>query len=43
VHFFMHLLDGDHSVGERARMIAGNLARRTRGDGCCGHYGDPGC
>jgi hypothetical protein len=39
----MHLLDGDHSLPERARMIADNLVRRTRGEGCCGHYGDPGC
>ncbi len=43
--FFRNLTTGDLGLVERARTIAGNLARRggSRRAACCGHYGDPGC
>jgi hypothetical protein len=43
--FFRNLAAGQMGLVERARMIAGNLARRggKRRAVCCGHYGDPGC
>jgi hypothetical protein len=45
VTFFRNLTAGEMGPLERARMIAGNLARRggTRRHDCCGNYGDPGC
>lgn len=43
--FFRNLAAGQMGLVERARTIAGNLARRggKRRAVCCGHYGDPGC
>ena len=42
--FIRNLVAGDFGPVERARRVAGNLTRRgTRGSGCCGQYGEPGC
>jgi hypothetical protein len=41
--FLRNLVAGNLGPAERMRRVLTNLGRRTRGGGCCGHYGDPGC
>jgi hypothetical protein len=39
-----NLTDGDLPLPRRLRLIVGNSWWKVRSrQGCCGHYGEPGC
>ncbi|HKV89004.1 MAG TPA: hypothetical protein VJT78_13495 [Candidatus Dormibacteraeota bacterium] len=41
--FFANLGAGPYNPIQRVRLIVTNIGRKTGGEGCCGHYGEPGC
>jgi hypothetical protein len=45
LQFLRNMMAGNDGPIERFRKVAGNLARRDwrKRQGCCGHYGEPGC